>query len=116
MKNISKLLIFIDRDSPPVNNYTYKIINDKMQIFNLKCKTHEDGREGEPQTVIVCGKLNEKPCEIFIQLKIHFLDVSLKENITFEEIYSIIIQINDTSMLLRSQPSDVSTFFIIIST
>lgn len=58
MKKISKLL-FIDRDSPSVNNYTYKIIGDTKQLFYYECKTYEDDREGEPQTVITCGKIQQ---------------------------------------------------------
>ncbi|KAK4876399.1 hypothetical protein RN001_012821 [Aquatica leii] len=76
-----KDLMFIDRDSPPVNEYVITITNDRLKILEPNCTIYEDDREGEPQTAIFCKLIVTK-------------DVQL-----LESPYSVNLEINDTTLI-----------------
>lgn len=121
MKSFPRL-IFIDRDTPQVNNFTYNLFGDKDDIFGYNCTTYEDDREGEPQTAISCSKYRSwikatKSFQVFFYnfVKIFIfsvLELWARKNIEITEAsYPIILQINDTSLLPGNGDSTVSSIF-----
>lgn len=39
-----------------MNSHKVKLLNDTLDLFDVKCNESEDDRYGEPQTIISCGK------------------------------------------------------------
>lgn len=68
-------LMFIDRDSMPVNNYAFAILGDYKNIFGVNCSVFEDDREGEPQTAISCSTYYKR---YFFQIKFLFLTLGFR--------------------------------------
>ncbi|XP_065174301.1 uncharacterized protein Ret [Atheta coriaria] len=83
-------LIFIDLDSPAVNSHKVKLLNDTLDLFDVKCNESEDDRYGEPQTIISC-------------------DLHFKREVDLDAInvsnYTVILQINDTTMMPGHGPT-----------
>ncbi|XP_031350288.1 proto-oncogene tyrosine-protein kinase receptor Ret [Photinus pyralis] len=76
-----KDLMFMDRDSPPVNAYLISISDDKLHVFDPNCSIFEDDRENETHTAIFCKLIVTK-------------DIRLSESP-----YTITLKINDTTLL-----------------
>ncbi|XP_017782379.1 PREDICTED: proto-oncogene tyrosine-protein kinase receptor Ret [Nicrophorus vespilloides] len=74
-------LIFIDLDSPTVNNYEVKILNDSLGLFDVVLRSFEDSRNDEAQTVIYC--------ELIFAKTMHVPRLP----------YEVIFQLNDTNLL-----------------
>lgn len=49
-------LIFVDRDSPPVNDYHVTLLHDDLGALREDCRIFEDDRDGEIQTAVHCSK------------------------------------------------------------
>lgn len=52
-------LIFHDKDSPAVNHYDIKVLNDPFNTLKPNCKLHENDYHGNAQTAIACSKYNK---------------------------------------------------------
>lgn len=52
-------LIFHDKDSPAVNHYDIKVLNDQFNTLKPNCKVHENDYHGNAQTAIACSKCNK---------------------------------------------------------
>ncbi|KAF5305887.1 hypothetical protein FQA39_LY09126 [Lamprigera yunnana] len=72
--------MFIDKDSPPVNQYSFTV-EDDLNVLEPNCTTYEDDREGEPQTAIFC-KL-----------------VAVRDVQLLQSPYSATLEVNDTTLI-----------------
>lgn len=91
-------LIFHDKDSPDVNQYEARVLEDSLGLFTVNCNKYENDLERPPQTAIHCSKSPIPPNQIAGNELISELKFRKNMQIT-QWTYSVVLELKDITLI-----------------